>query len=300
MRIAIAGSSGLIGTALAAALTARGDEVVRLVRRTPSSPAEVRWDPSAGELNPGDLHDVSAIVNLAGAGIGDKRWTAAYKQLLLDSRVDSTSTVVGAIEQLGEPVRLVNASAMGYYGDRGEEVVDEDSPPGNGFLVRLVTAWESATAPAAAAGCPVAIARTGLVIAPNGGLMGRVLPLAKLGLAGPLGNGRQWWSWMTLTDEVRALIHLIDHPEITGPVNLSITEAAAVRQKDAMRALGRELHRPAFLPAPAPALRVVLGEMAGDALASTRMAPKVLQRSGFSWKHADIQAAMQYAAGNGN
>lgn len=297
MRIAITGSSGLIGTSLAAALTARGDEVIRLVRRAPSFPDEVHWDPSAGELDPADLHGISAVVNLAGAGIGDKRWTAAYKQLLLDSRVDSTATVVRAVERLDRAVRLVNASAMGYYGDRGEEVVDEDAPPGSGFLVRLVTAWESATAPAVAAGHPVAIARTGLVVAPNGGLMSRVLPLAKLGLAGPLGNGRQWWSWITLTDEVRALIHLIDHPEITGPANLSVPEDDAVRQRDAMRALGRELHRPAFLPAPAPALRLVLGELAGDALASTRMAPKVLQRSGFSWQHAGIEAAMQYAVG---
>lgn len=298
MRIAITGSSGLIGTALGTALTERGDEVVRLVRRPPHTPMEIRWDPARGQLNPADLQGVSAIVNLAGAGIGDKRWTAAYKQLLLDSRVDSTTTVVHAIEQLDAPVRLVNASAMGYYGDRGEEVVDEDSAPGSGFLVDLVTAWESATAPAAAAGTPVALARSGLVIAPHGGLMERVLPLAKLGLAGPLGSGRQWWSWITLTDELRALIHLIDHPEITGPVNLSVPEIAAVRQRDAMRVLGTVLHRPSFIPAPAPALRIVLGEMAGDALASTRMAPKVLQRGGFSWTHSDITAAMRYAAGH--
>lgn len=295
MRIAITGSSGLIGTALTTALTARGDEVVRLVRRRPAGPDEVRWNPSIGELDPVDLRGVSAIVNLAGAGIGDKRWTAAYKRQLLDSRLDSTITVVRAIEQLDGPVRLVNASAMGYYGDRGEEVVDEDSVPGHGFLVDLVTAWESATAPAAAAGSPVALTRTGLVISPQGGLMARVLPLARLGLAGPLGSGRQWWSWISLVDEVRALMHLIDHPEITGPVNLCVPEAAAVRQRDAMRALGRELHRPAFLPAPAPALRIVLGELSRDVLASTRMAPKVLQRSGFQWTHNDIDSVMRYA-----
>lgn len=297
MRIAITGSSGLIGTALSAALTARGDEVLRLVRRRPSGPGEVRWDPSIGELDPAELHGVSAIVNLAGAGIGDKRWTVAYKRQLLDSRLDSTATVVRAMERLDGPVRLVNASAMGYYGDRGEEVVDEDSVPGRGFLVDLVIAWESATAPAAAAGAPVALARTGLVIAPQGGLMSRVLPLARLGLAGPLGSGRQWWSWISLVDEVRALVQLIDHPEITGPVNLSVPEESAVRQRDAMRALGRELHRPAFLPAPAPALRIVLGELAGDVLTGTRMAPNVLRDSGFSWTHTDIDDVMRYAAG---
>lgn len=296
MRIAITGSSGLIGTALSTALSARGDEVVRLVRHGPARPDEVRWDPAIGEVDPAELTGVSAIVNLAGAGIGDKRWTAAYKQQLLDSRLDSTATVVRAMELLDGPVRLVNASAMGYYGDRGEEVVDEDSPPGRGFLADLVVAWESATAPAAAAGSPVALARTGLVISPRGGLMARVLPLARLGLAGPLGSGRQWWSWISLLDEVRALVHLIDHPEITGPVNLCVPEESAVRQREAMQALGRELHRPAFLPAPAPALRIVLGELAGDVLAGTRMAPNVLRDSGFRWTHTDIDDVMRYAA----
>ncbi|MGN6413520.1 TIGR01777 family oxidoreductase [Flexivirga sp.] len=298
MRIAITGSSGLIGTALSRALTARGDDVVQLVRRPARGPHEVQWDPAAGRLDPAALDGVSAVVNLAGAGIGDKRWTAAYKQTLRASRLDSTGTLVDALTRLDDPVRLVNGSAMGFYGDRGDETVDEDSAPGAGFLADLVVAWESATAPAAAAGIPVAFARTGLVLAPSGGLMGRVLPLARLGLAGPLGNGRQWWSWISLTDEVRALVHLIDHPEIVGPVNLSVPVADAVRQRDAMRALGRQLHRPAVLPAPSLALQVVLGEFAGDVLASTRMAPKVLQHSGFEWTHSTIDAAMRYAAGH--
>ncbi|RNI24361.1 TIGR01777 family oxidoreductase [Flexivirga caeni] len=296
MRIAIAGSSGLIGTALGEALEARGDELVRLVRRPPAHAGEVRWDPAAGQLDPAALEDVSAIVNLAGAGIGDKRWTAAYKQTLIDSRVDSTHTIAEAIAHLDAPVRLVNGSAMGYYGDRGEETLDEDAAPGTGFLADLVTAWESAAAPASAVGSPVAFARTGLVIAPDGGLMSRVLPLAKLGLGGPLGSGRQWWSWMSLPDEVAALVHLVDHPEITGPVNLSVPAETAVRQRDAMRALGRQLHRPAVLPAPAPALKIVLGEFANDVLASTLMAPTVLQRSGFEWSMHDIDDVMRYAA----
>lgn len=297
MRIAITGSSGLIGTALTSALEERGDEVVKLVRRGATTANEITWHPARGELDHTALHGVSAVVNLAGAGIGDKRWTAAYKRTLVDSRVDSTSTIVDALTRLGEPVRLVNGSAMGYYGDRGEETVDEESTPGSGFLVDLVTAWEAATAPAAAAGLRVAIARTGLVLSPGGGLMDRVLPLAKLGLGGPLGNGRQWWSWITLQDEVRALLHLIDHPEITGPVNLAVPAESAVRQRDAMHSLGHVLHRPSFAPAPAPALRIVLGELAGDALASTRMAPTVLQRSGFEWTYTDINHAMRYVAG---
>lgn len=297
MRIAITGSSGLIGTALASSLTQRGDEVLKLVRRGTSAADEVKWDPARGELDHDALRGVSAVVNLAGAGIGDKRWTAAYKQTLVDSRVDSTRTIVDALTRLQEPTRLVNGSAMGYYGDRGEETVDEESTPGAGFLVDLVKAWESAAAPATAAGLPVAFARTGLVLSPGGGLMDRVRPLAKLGLGGPLGNGRQWWSWISLADEVRALIHLIDHPEITGPVNLAVPADSAVRQRDAMHALGRALHRPSFMPAPAPALRVVLGEFAGDVLASTRMAPTVLQRNGFDWAHTNIDDAMRYAAG---
>lgn len=297
MRIAITGSSGLIGSALSTALTERGDEVIKLVRRDTAADDEVTWDPARGELDHTALQGVSAVVNLAGAGIGDKRWTAAYKRTLVDSRVDSTGTIVDALTRLPGPVRLVNGSAMGYYGDRGEETVDEESAAGTGFLVDVVQAWEAATAPAAAAGVPVAFARTGLVLSPGGGLMDRVLPLAKVGLAGPLGNGRQWWSWISLTDEVRALIHLVDHPEILGPVNLAAPVGSAVRQRDAMRALGRVLHRPALLPAPSPALRVVLGEFAGDVLASTRMAPAVLQHSGFEWKHTDIDDAMRYAAG---
>ncbi|TWE13052.1 TIGR01777 family oxidoreductase [Rudaeicoccus suwonensis] len=295
MRVAITGASGLIGSALSVALSRRGDEVVKLVRREPSGPGQVRWAPDKGELNSTELQGVSAVVNLAGAGIADKRWTAAYKRTLLDSRVDSTRTVVRAITELDEPVRLVNGSAMGYYGDRGDEVLDEDAAAGAGFLAEVVTAWEAAAAEAVHQGLPVAYARTGLVLSSAGGAMGRVLPLARLGLAGPLGNGRQWWSWITLRDEVAALIHLIDHPEVTGPVNLGGPEP--VRQRDAMKALGVVLHRPALLPAPTPALRLVLGEMSADILASARMSPKALQESGFEWTDRTVADGMRYAAG---
>ncbi|WP_265444153.1 TIGR01777 family oxidoreductase [Flexivirga meconopsidis] len=295
MRVAITGSSGLIGTALCQALAERGDQVVKLVRHPPKSPDEVRWNPTEGQLDPEALQGISAAVNLAGAGIGDHRWTASYKQTLIDSRVDSTETLATALTRLDAPVRLVNGSAMGYYGDRGDQEVDEDSPPGTGFLPELVQRWEAATAPAVSADLPVAFARTGLVLAPDGGgMMARVLPLAKLGLAGPLGNGRQWWSWITLTDEISALVHLIDHPEITGPVNLATP--AAVRQRDAMKALGRVLRRPAVFPAPKLGLRLVLGELAEDVVSSTRMRPKVLQQNDFQWHHRSIDDAMRYAA----
>lgn len=295
MRVAITGASGLIGSALSVALSRRGDQVIKLVRREPSGPDQVRWAPDKGELDSKHLQGVSSVVNLAGAGIADKRWTAAYKRTLLDSRIDSTRTVVRAIIELDEPVRLVNGSAMGYYGDRGDEVLDEDATAGKGFLAEVVMAWEAAAAEAAHHGLPVAYARTGLVLSSAGGAMGRVLPLARLGLAGPLGSGRQWWSWITLRDEVAALIHLIDHPEVTGPVNLGGPEP--VRQRDAMKALGSVLHRPALLPAPTPALRLVLGEMSADILASARMSPKALQDSGFEWTDRTIADGMRYAAG---
>jgi len=290
-RVAITGSSGLIGGALSSRLKARGDEVVRLVRRPVESADEILWSPADGRLDPHDLEGVTAVVNLAGAGIGDHRWSTAYKRELVESRVGATTTVVQALQSLDHPVRLINGSAIGYYGDRGDEVLDETSAPGTGFLADLVVAWESATAEAAAAGHPTAQVRTGLVLAPGGGTMGRVLPLARLGLAGPLGRGRQWWSWISLADEVDALIHLIDHRDITGPV--ALVGPAPVRQAEAMRVLGRILHRPAFLPAPAPALRLVLGEFAGDVLASQRVHPGVLTSTGFTWRHHDIEAALR-------
>ncbi|TWP37035.1 TIGR01777 family oxidoreductase [Leekyejoonella antrihumi] len=291
-RVAITGSSGLIGGALSAYLSERGDQVVALVRRPVRSPAEVRWSPGEGRLDPRGLDGVSAVVNLAGAGIGDRRWTASYKRELAESRTNSTSTIVRALHSIDHPVRLLNGSAIGYYGDRGDEVLDESSASGTGFLAQLVTDWESATAAATAEGHPTAFARTGLVLAPHGGSMGRVLPLARLGLAGPLGNGRQWWSWISLVDEVRALAHLIDHPEITGAVNL--VGPSPVRQAEAMRALGRIMHRPAFLPAPAPALRLVLGEFAGDVLGGQRVRPDVLEASGFTWQHDAVADALRW------
>lgn len=291
-RVAITGSSGLIGGALSSFLQERGDEVVHLVRRDPTEPHERRIDPEQGELEPGALDGVTAVVNLAGAGIGDKRWTDAYKRTLVSSRIDTTATVARALADLDEPVRLVNGSAMGYYGDRGDNVLDETSGPGEGFLADLVREWEAAAQPAVDAGCPTAYARTGLVLAADGGALERVLPLARLGLAGPLGSGKQWWSWITLADEVRALAFLVDHPEITGPVNLVGPQPD--RQRDVMKVLGRLLNRPALLPAPSIALKVVLGELAEDVLGSQRVRPAVLESSEFEWEHSDVQSALRW------
>jgi len=295
-RVGISGASGLIGGALSAFLRARGDEVVHLVRRQPLTSSEVGWDPTSRTLDPGDLSGLTAVVHLAGAGVGDHRWTPAYKHEILSSRVNGTATVAVALADLGEPIALVSGSAIGVYGDRGEEILTEDSMPGHGFLADVVRAWEAATAPAEDAGLRVVHARTGLVLTPDGGAMERVLPLARLGLAGPLGTGRQYWSWITLHDEVRALAHLIEQ-DLAGTVNL--VSPAPLRQAEVMKALGSALGRPALLPAPALALKVILGEFASDVLSSDRILPSVLTASGFVFDHDTIESAMRWLVARG-
>ena len=290
-RVAITGASGLIGSALSAFLSARGDEVVHLVRREARTGSEVGWDPVSRTLDPSDLSGLTAVVHLAGAGVGDHRWTSAYKQEILASRVNGTATIATALAYLGEPIALVSGSAIGAYGDRGDEMLSEDSETGQGFLADVVRAWEAATTPAKDAGLRVALARTGLVLTPAGGAMERVLQLARFGLAGPLGNGRQYWSWITLHDEIRALAHLIDQ-DISGPVNL--VSVQPLRQAEVMKALGSVLHRPTVLPAPALALKVVLGEFASDVLGSQRILPSVLTASGFVFDHDTIESAMHW------
>jgi len=290
-RVAISGASGLIGSALSAFLRARGDEVVHLVRRPPRASHEIWWDPAMRTLDPRELSGVTAVVHLAGAGVGDHRWTTAYKHEILSSRVDGTATIATALADLGEPIALVSGSAMGAYGDRDDEVLTEDSEMGHGFLADVVRAWESATGPAQNAGLRVVHARTGLVLAPHGGAMERVLRLARFGLAGPLGSGRQYWSWITLHDEIRALAHLIDQ-DLSGPVNL--VSVQPLRQAEVMKALGAALGRPAVLPAPSLALKVIMGEFASDILGSQRVLPSVLTASGFVFDHDTIESAMRW------
>jgi uncharacterized protein (TIGR01777 family) len=290
-RVAITGASGLIGSALSAFLSARGDKVLHLVRREPRAPHEINWNPAGRILDPGELSGVAAVVHLAGAGVGEHRWTSAYKAEILDSRVNGTATIATALADLQEPISLISGSAIGAYGDRGDEVLTEDSQTGTGFLADVVRAWEAASAPASDAGLRVVHARTGLVLTPDGGAMQRVLPLARLGLAGPLGSGRQYWSWITLQDEIRALAHLIDQ-DLRGPVNLVSTNP--MRQAEVMKALGAQLRRPALLPAPALALKAALGEFASDILASARVLPSVLSESGFVFEHDTIQNALNW------
>lgn len=295
-RVAVTGSSGLIGSALSSFLRARGDEVVRLVRRPPTAPDEVQWDPTRRQLDPAALLGVSAAVNLAGAGVGDKRWTPSYQQEILASRVDSTGTLVDALLSLDAPVRVVSQSAVGVYGDRGDEVLTEESPLGDGFLAEVVRAWEGAADPARQAGLPVAHPRTGLVLAPDGGAMERMLPLARWGVNGPLGSGRQWWPWISLRDTVAGLVYLVDNPDLTGPVNL--VGHHPDRQVEVARELGRQLHRPALLPAPAFGIRLVLGGFADEVLTSKRVVPARLTDHGFRHTDTTLPEAIGWVLGS--
>ncbi len=292
-RVAITGSSGLIGGALSAFLTRRGDEVVHLVRRPARTPAEVTWDPSSRELDPALLEGVTAVVNLAGAGVGDHRWTPSYKQQILASRVDATHTVATALARRGGTARLVSASAVGYYGDRGDEVLTEESGPGEGFLTEVVTAWEAAADPAREAGIPVAHSRSGIVLAPHGGALEPMLRLGRLGLGGPMAGGHHYMPWISLRDEVAALAFLVDHPELTGPVNLA--GPAPAPQREVAAELGRLLHRPAVVPAPGPAMRIVLGEFSSDVLASLRVMPARLLDAGFVHQDTTLTGALEWA-----
>ncbi|MFE2128097.1 MULTISPECIES: TIGR01777 family oxidoreductase [Streptomyces] len=294
MRIAVTGSTGLIGSALVRSLRADGHEVVRFVRRDPARADEARWDPERGHVDPAGLAGCGAVVHLAGAGIGDHRWTAAYKRKIRDSRVLGTAALANALAGLDEPPAvLVSGSAVGYYGDTGDRPVDEDSPAGHGFLPSVCVEWEAAAAPARQAGIRTAFARTGLVVAKEGGAWGRMFPLFRAGVGGRLGDGRQYWPYISLHDEVAALRHIIDTPELSGPVNLTAPEPLTNRQVTA--AMSRVLHRPAVLPVPAAALRVVLGEFSQDVLGGQRAIPTRLLRSGFTFRDPDIEQAIRAA-----
>ncbi|MFI2199611.1 TIGR01777 family oxidoreductase [Streptomyces sp. NPDC020192] len=294
MRIAVAGASGLIGSALVRSLTADGHKVVRLVRRAAAKPDEVCWDPQGQYVDAAGLTGVSAVVNLAGAGIGDRRWTPAYKRLLRDSRVLGTAALAEAVAALPEPPRVfVNGSAIGFYGDTGDRAVDEEAPPGDGFLAELCVEWEEAAAPAQEAGVRTVFARTGLVVARGGGAWGRLFPLFRAGLGGRVGDGRQYWSYIALHDEVAAIRHLIDAESLSGPFNLTAPQPLTNREITA--AMARVLRRPAPFAVPAPVLRAVLGEMAGDVLGSQRVLPRRLLESGFRFAFPDIEQAIRAA-----
>ncbi|MFC9908592.1 TIGR01777 family oxidoreductase [Streptomyces sp. NPDC059862] len=295
-RIAVAGASGLIGSALVRSLTADGHEVVRLVRRAARTADEVCWDPEGGYVDAAGLAGCDAVVNLAGAGIGDRRWTEAYKARIRDSRVLGTRALAEAVAALPaqeQPKVFVNGSAIGYYGETGERPVDESAPAGAGFLPELCVQWEAAAAPAQEAGVRTVFTRTGLVVARGGGAWGRLFPLFRAGLGGRLGDGRQYWSFIALHDEVAAIRHLLDRDDLSGPFNLTAPQPLTNREITA--AMGRVLHRPTLFAVPAPVLRVVLGEMAGDVLGSQRVLPMRLLESGFSFAFPGIEETIRAA-----
>jgi len=290
--IAIAGSSGLIGSALMSALRASDNRVLRIVRRAPSNADEVHWNPETGEFDPNTLRGVDAVVNLCGANIAGKRWSGAFKQVLRDSRLTPTEVLSSAIAEAGVPV-LVNASAVGFYGNARSRVVDETASAGTGFLAQLCQDWEAATLPAQQAGARVVLARTGLVLSPSGGLLSRLRPLFSLGLGARIGNGRQYMPWISLEDEVRALLFAISH-ELSGPVNL--TGPAPVTNAEFTTSLGRAVNRPTPVFVPGIAVRVLLGEFAEEGLlGGQRAIPAALERTGFQFHHNTIGEALSYA-----
>lgn len=291
--VAIAGSSGLIGSALTAALRAADHRVLRIVRRAPAHPDELHWNPENGELDPDTLNDVDAVVNLCGVNIGKRRWSGAFKQSLRDSRIAPTEVLAHAVAEAGVQT-LVNASAVGYYGNTKDRVVDETDRAGTGFLAQLCQDWEAATLPAQYGGARVVLARTGLVFSPAGGALGRLRPLFRAGLGARLGNGRQYMSWITLEDEVRALLFAIADPSLSGPVNM--TGPAPVTNAEFTTSFGRAVNRPTPLMVPGFAVRTALGELADEGLLiGQRAIPSALERAGFEFHHNTIGEALSYA-----
>lgn len=289
--VLIAGSSGLIGQALRADLLARGDRVRTLVRRDARTPDEASWDPKRGTIDPAAFEGVDAVVNLAGAPIGTRRWTSSYKQTILESRLRTTGLLTARLAELPDAPPLLQASAVGFYGDRGTEELTERSGPGTGFLADVVQQWENATRPAQEAGVRVVHLRTGIVLSRHGGALAPLLRLLRLGLGGLIGSGQQIWSWISIADHIAAIEHLIGSA-IEGPVNL--TAPAPVTNRVLIRALASELRRPAALPAPAFALRIVLGGFADDILGSASVSPEALRHDGFVFVHPDVQSATHW------
>jgi len=298
MNVLIVGGTGFLGSALARRLLQRGHKVSLLSRR-PSAPRATppiyHWDPTRDEFDANALQGADGVVNLAGQDLAEGRWTAARKRALVTSRVDATRYLVGRLrEREPKPRVLVSASAVGIYGNRGEEVLTEESAPGTGFLADLCRDWEEAALEARAAGTRVIVTRFGVVLDSGGGMLRRILPIFRLGLGGPLGNGRQWLSWVTLLDLVQVVEMALEREDATPPIN--VVAPAPARSRDFARTLGRVLGRPALLPAPAPALRLVFGEMADDALLSSAcVSPKRLTSLGYRFAFEDLERALRNA-----
>lgn len=289
MRVVIAGSSGFLGGHLIRALTHAGDEVTTLVRHAPRSGAEQAWNPATGVVPAAALDGADAVINLCGAGVGDRRWTTSRKALLRTSRIEPTSLLAAACARQGVPV-LINASAVGYYGDRGDDTVTESDGPGDGFLAGLCTEWEAAAFSAAGAGTRVVALRTGLVVGPDGGMLPRLRLLTKAMLGGRLGSGRQWWPWISVADYTAAVTFVL-RSAISGPVNL--TAPHPVTNAEFTAQLATVLHRPAPWVIPPIAARVALGEFAGEILGGQRVLPEALLGAGYRFLHPDLAPALR-------
>jgi uncharacterized protein (TIGR01777 family) len=300
MRVLVSGSSGLVGSALATFLTARGHQIVRLVRATsPRDDGAVSWDPEAGRIDAPRLEGLDAVVHLAGESIAAGRWTPARKARILGSRVRGTQLLAAALARLERPPAILAcASAIGYYGDRGEEVLREDSAPGRGFLAEVTVAWEAAAEPARQRGLRVVHLRTGIVLSTQGGALAQMLPPFRMGVGGPLGSGRQWMSWITLEDLVQVFERVLTTPGLQGAVNA--VSPHPVRNREFTSALGHVLSRPAFLPVPAFAVRLLFGEMGQELLlSSARVEPARLASVSHTFQHPDLEPALRQVLGRG-
>jgi uncharacterized protein (TIGR01777 family) len=297
MNILITGATGLIGSPLAAALSDAGHEVFRLSRRTPAEANDIQWNPAAGEIPKARLEGLQAVVHLAGENIAKSRWTNAVKQRMRASRVEGTRLLCEALAGLASPPKtLVAASAIGYYGDRGAELLTEDSPPGKGFLAELCRDWEAAAEPAQQHGIRVAKLRIGVVLSARGGALASMLTPFKMGVGGVVGSGKQYWSWIALDDVVGAIQHCLKQESICGAVNAVAPNPAT--NADFTKTLGAVLHRPTILPMPAFAAKLMLGEMAEELLlSSTRVKPKRLEETGYRFRYPTLESALKHALG---
>ncbi len=296
--VAVTGATGLVGSALCSRLADSGHGILQLVRRqNVDTLQQLFWDPQDGFITPQRMNGVEAVVHLAGESIASGRWTDDKKQRIRRSRVDGTRTLSTALARLEQPPRvLVCASAIGYYGDRGDELLDESSAPGTGFLADVCREWEGASAPAMDAGIRVVHLRLGVVLSRSGGALQKMLMPFKLGAGGRIGAGRQYWSWIHLDDVVGAIVHAVTHHELSGPVNA--VGPRPVTNAEFTRTLGRVLHRPAVIPLPAVAARIALGEMADELLlSSARVVPRMLQQSGYVFAFADLETALRHELG---
>jgi hypothetical protein len=286
-RIAVTGASGLIGSALVGYLKSEGHTVQRLVRRATVAPDEIRWDPKTGYVDIDALRGVDAVIHLAGVGVGDKRWTKRYRSEILNSRLLGTTAIANAVAEV-KPQVFISASAIGWYGDSGNRAVVEIDSVGNDFLAAVCREWEGAAD--LAGDIRTVKLRTGLVLDPTGGALGRMLPLFRFGLGGKLGSGKQWWSWITLHDVVRAIVFCLEK-KISGPVNL--TSPNPVTNQEFTSALARAMKRPALFPAPAIALKIALGGFSSEVLGSKKVIPGALTEAGFKWDYPHISPALQ-------